>query len=71
MRQTLRRQIIWEMHEANRENSDDLVSTYFVRSGNVTRIQNFFSNESLLHNLRHSYAKNTFDSWCHCWNIKN
>ena len=41
MRQTLGRQTmanIWEMHEANRANSDDLVSTYFVWTGHVTRI---------------------------------
>ena len=45
------------MHEVKRANSDDLVSTYFVRTGHVTRIKNFFSNESLLHNLRHSQTK--------------
>ena len=41
MRQTLGRQImakILEMHEAKGANSDDLVSTYFVRTGQVTWI---------------------------------
>ena len=45
------------MHEAKRAISDDLVSTYFVRTGHVTRNFNCFSNESLLHNLRHSHTK--------------
>ena len=37
-----------EMHEAKRANSDDLVSTYFVRTDHVTRIENLFSKESFL-----------------------
>ena len=53
--------------------SDDLVSTYFVRTGHMTWIKNFFSNQSLLHNLRHSHTKNMLDSWCHAeiFKIKN
>ena len=30
------------MHEAKTANSDDLVSTYFVRTGLVTRLKNSF-----------------------------
>ena len=34
------------MHEPKRANSDDLVSTYFVRTGHVTRIKNLFSKKA-------------------------
>ena len=55
-------QNIWEMHEAKRANSDDLIFTYFVTTAHVTRNQNFLASNYLLHNLRHSHTKDALNS---------
>ena len=31
-------QNIWEIHEAKTANPDDIISTYFAKTGHVTRI---------------------------------
>ena len=57
MRQTVGRQTnakCLRNDEAKKANSDDIVSTYFVRTGHVARIKNLFFNEILLNKLRHS-----------------
>ena len=40
------------MHKARIANSNDLVSTNFAKTGNLTRILDYFSSERLLLNLK-------------------
>ena len=56
-------QNIWEIHEAKKVNSDDLIFTYCVKTGHMTGSCRLFDSVSLLHNLRHPCTKIALDIW--------